>query len=38
MSSSPEQLSDWLTSVIDIAEAAGREIMRIYETAFSVRL
>jgi len=38
MSSSPEQLAAWLTSVIDIAEAAGREIMRIYETAFSVQL
>jgi len=38
MSSSPGQLSDWLSSVIDIADAAGREIMRIYDTAFSVSL
>jgi 3'(2'), 5'-bisphosphate nucleotidase len=38
MSSSPEQLSDWLTALIEIAEAAGREIMRIYGTAFSVNL
>jgi len=27
-----------LSSVIDIADAAGREIMRIYQTAFSVSL
>lgn len=32
----PEQLAAWLPSVIDIADAAGREIMRIYETGFNV--
>ena len=35
MSVSPEQLSAWLPAVMDIADAAGREIMRIYETGFS---
>lgn len=35
---SPAQLSTWLPSVIDIADAAGREIMRIYQTAFDVTL
>jgi 3'(2'), 5'-bisphosphate nucleotidase len=34
----PEQLADWLPAVIDIADAAGREIMRIYQTAFNVTL
>jgi 3'(2'), 5'-bisphosphate nucleotidase len=38
VSSSPQQLRAWLASVIDIADAAGREIMRIYQTAFSVSL
>ncbi len=33
---SPEQLAAWLPTVIDIADAAGREIMRIYETGFNV--
>jgi 3'(2'), 5'-bisphosphate nucleotidase len=32
------QLSDWLPSVMDIADSAGREIMRIYQTAFGVTL
>jgi len=32
------QLSDWLPSVMDIADSAGREIMRIYHTAFGVTL
>ncbi len=35
---SPGQLSTWLTAVIEVAEAAGREIMRIYESGFSVTL
>lgn len=35
---SPAQLSAWLPGVIDIADAAGREIMRIYETPFDVSL
>lgn len=34
----PEQLSAWLPAVMDIADAAGREIMRIYESGFSVTL
>jgi 3'(2'), 5'-bisphosphate nucleotidase len=38
MSSSPQQLAAWLPAVIAIADAAGREIMRIYETTFSVSL
>ena len=38
MSLSPEQLSAWLPAVMDIAEAAGREIMRIYQAGFSVTL
>ncbi len=38
MRPSPGQLSAWLPTVIDIAEAAGREIMRIYESGFSVTL
>jgi 3'(2'), 5'-bisphosphate nucleotidase len=33
-----EQLTAWLPAVIDIADAAGREIMRIYRTAFDVTL
>jgi 3'(2'), 5'-bisphosphate nucleotidase len=32
------QLSDWLPSIMDIADSAGREIMRIYHTAFGVTL
>ncbi|MGA8707594.1 MAG: 3'(2'),5'-bisphosphate nucleotidase CysQ [Steroidobacteraceae bacterium] len=35
---SPAQLAAWLPAVIDIADAAGREIMRIYQTAFDVTL
>ena len=35
---SPEQLSSLLPQVIEIADAAGREIMRIYEAGFSVTL
>jgi 3'(2'), 5'-bisphosphate nucleotidase len=38
MTVSPEQLSAWLPAVMDIADAAGREIMRIYEAGFSVTL
>jgi 3'(2'), 5'-bisphosphate nucleotidase len=38
MTVSPEQLSQWLPAVIDIADAAGREIMRIYQGDFSVTL
>jgi 3'(2'), 5'-bisphosphate nucleotidase len=38
MSFSPEQLSAWLPAVMDIADAAGREIMRIYHAGFSVTL
>ena len=38
MSVSPEQLSAWLPAVMDIADAAGREIMRIYQAGFSVTL
>src|SRR5665213_3918068 len=33
-----QQLTAWLPAVIDIADAAGREIMRIYRTAFDVTL
>jgi 3'(2'), 5'-bisphosphate nucleotidase len=32
------QLSDWMPTVMDIADSAGREIMRIYRTAFGVTL
>src|ERR1019366_5666624 len=35
---SPQQLADWLPAVIDIADVAGQEIMRIYRTAFNVTL
>jgi 3'(2'), 5'-bisphosphate nucleotidase len=38
MSLSPQQLSAWLPAVMDIADAAGREIMRIYQAGFSVTL
>jgi 3'(2'), 5'-bisphosphate nucleotidase len=38
MSLSPEQLSAWLPAVMNIADAAGREIMRIYQAGFSVTL
>jgi 3'(2'), 5'-bisphosphate nucleotidase len=38
MSVSSEQLSAWLPAVMDIADAAGREIMRIYQAGFSVTL
>jgi 3'(2'), 5'-bisphosphate nucleotidase len=34
----PQQLADWLSAVIGIADAAGDEIMRIYRTAFDVTL
>src|ERR1700683_3624873 len=34
MSLSAEQLSAWLPAVMQIADAAGREIMRIYESGF----
>lgn len=34
----PQQLASWLDGVIDIADAAGREIMRIYQTPFDVNL
>jgi len=33
-----QQLRAWLPTVIDIALAAGRDILRIYETAFDVTL
>jgi 3'(2'), 5'-bisphosphate nucleotidase len=36
MSFNPAELSAWLPRVLEIADAAGREIMRIYETAFDV--
>jgi 3'(2'), 5'-bisphosphate nucleotidase len=32
------QLAAWLPTVMDIADSAGREIMRIYRTAFGVTL
>ena len=35
---SPAQLAAWLPAVIETADAAGREIMRIYQTAFDVTL
>jgi 3'(2'), 5'-bisphosphate nucleotidase len=35
---SPAQLAQLLPGVIEIADAAGREIMRIYQTAFDVNL
>jgi 3'(2'), 5'-bisphosphate nucleotidase len=35
---STAELTSWLSSVIEIADAAGREIMRIYRTAFNVTL
>jgi 3'(2'), 5'-bisphosphate nucleotidase len=35
---SAEQLRAWLPAVIDIAIAAGRDILRVYETAFDVTL
>jgi 3'(2'), 5'-bisphosphate nucleotidase len=35
---SPRQLADWLPPVIDIADAAGQQIMGIYQTAFNVTL
>jgi 3'(2'), 5'-bisphosphate nucleotidase len=38
MTVSPEQLSALLPTVMDIADAAGREIMRIYEAGFNVTL
>jgi 3'(2'), 5'-bisphosphate nucleotidase len=38
MSLSPEQLSALLPAVMEIADAAGREIMRIYQAGFSVTL
>jgi 3'(2'), 5'-bisphosphate nucleotidase len=33
---SPEQLSRWLPPVIELADAAGAEILRVYRSAFSV--
>lgn len=36
MSFSTEQLSEWLPSVIELADTAGAEILRIYRSAFSV--
>jgi 3'(2'), 5'-bisphosphate nucleotidase len=36
MSDSPAELAAWLPRVLEIADAAGREIMRIYDTAFDV--
>jgi 3'(2'), 5'-bisphosphate nucleotidase len=36
MSISPAELAAWLPGVLEIADAAGREIMRIYDTAFDV--
>jgi 3'(2'), 5'-bisphosphate nucleotidase len=36
MSFNPAELSAWLPRVLEIADAAGREIMRIYDTAFDV--
>ncbi|HEX4023845.1 MAG TPA: 3'(2'),5'-bisphosphate nucleotidase CysQ [Steroidobacteraceae bacterium] len=36
MSSNPAELAAWLPRVLEIADAAGREIMRIYDTAFNV--
>ena len=38
MTVSAGQLSAWLPAVMDIADAAGREIMRIYQSGFSVTL
>jgi 3'(2'), 5'-bisphosphate nucleotidase len=38
MTFSPDQLSAALAAVVDIADAAGREIMRIYEADFTVTL
>lgn len=35
---SPQQLTAWLPAVIAAADAAGREIMRIYATSFDVTL
>ena len=36
MSFTPQQLSDWLPTVIELADAAGTEILRVYDSAFSV--
>jgi 3'(2'), 5'-bisphosphate nucleotidase len=38
MSFSTQQLVDWLPAVVDIAHAAGREIMAIYRAGFSITL
>lgn len=38
MSFTTEQLSGWLPGVIELADAAGTEILRVYESAFSVTL
>jgi 3'(2'), 5'-bisphosphate nucleotidase len=38
MSFSTQQLTDWLPAVVDIAHAAGREIMAIYHAGFSITL
>lgn len=36
MSFTTEQLSGWLPTVIELADAAGTEILRVYDSAFSV--
>jgi 3'(2'), 5'-bisphosphate nucleotidase len=36
MSFTTEQLSEWLPTVIGLADAAGEEILRVYHSAFSV--
>ena len=36
MSFTTEQLSEWLPTVIELADAAGTEILRVYDSAFSV--
>ena len=38
MSFTTQQLMDWLPGVVDIAHAAGREIMTIYRAGFSITL
>jgi 3'(2'), 5'-bisphosphate nucleotidase len=36
MSFTTEQLSGWLPTVVELADAAGTEILRVYDSAFSV--
>jgi 3'(2'), 5'-bisphosphate nucleotidase len=36
MSFTTEQLSAWLPAVVELADAAGAEILRVYDSAFSV--